>query len=193
MDVALTGSIRETLLLVHQAWFLEGDAHHQLGEEDKEIEAYQAADTIRKEILKRPLRIAEASITSLSTALERHPAYSSADELRSTETNRSGGILSAGVVDQSNSLLAILNDNGLLVHRWREKLFELLTLPVEAETEDIPPPGQGQDVENPDEEYYAKALQAQGESELRAELVAVLTTSRGVSHCVRGGDCRQEG
>lgn len=101
----------------------------------------------------------------MTKAFAQHPAYQSADELQAAETNRAGGLQSADAIEQSNSLLKILNDNALLVHRWREKLYELLTLPVEAEDEDVPLPGQGQDVENPEEEYYAKALQAQGESE----------------------------
>lgn len=136
-----------------------------MGEEDKEVAAYEAAEAIRKDILKRPLEVAEKSITTLTLAFEQHPAYTNADDLRAADTKCAGGLLSTDVIEQSNSLLSILNDNALLVHRWRDKLYELLTGPVEAENEEVPLPGQGQEVENPEDEYYAKALQAQGESE----------------------------
>ncbi|BEI82473.1 hypothetical protein CcaverHIS002_0303410 [Cutaneotrichosporon cavernicola] len=162
---SIRSSIRETLLLVHRAWFLEGDAHHQMLDEGREVAGYEAAEAIRREILKRPLEIAERSITTLATAFEQHPAYARADDLRSSNTNHLGGLLSSNVIEQSNSLLKILNDNALLVHSWRQKLYELLTGPVEAPNEEVPLPGEGQEVENPDEEYYAKALQAQGEIE----------------------------
>lgn len=162
-----------------------------MGEEDKEVAAYEAAEAIRRDILKRPLKVAEGSIRTLTKAFEQHAAYTSADALRAAHTNRSGGLMSSDVVEQSNSLLKILNDNALLVHRWREKLFELLTLPVEAENEEVPLPGQGQEVENPEEEYYAKALQAQGESEYC--LTPLLTRSRGISHGIRGCHCGSEG
>lgn len=174
----IRSSIRETLLLVHHAWFLEGDAHHQMGDEDKEVAAYEAAEAIRKDILKRPLAFADRSITTLTKAFEQHPAYTCADDLHTTNTNRRGGLLSSDVIEQSNSLLKILNDNALLVHSWRQKLYELLTGPVEAPNEEVPLPGEGQQVENPDDEYYAKALEAQGEIEAYLTAYAAAVADR---------------
>ncbi|CAK9783442.1 hypothetical protein CC85DRAFT_282178 [Cutaneotrichosporon oleaginosum] len=176
--LSLRATIRETLLLVHHAWFLEGDAHHQMADEDKEVAAYEAAEAIRKDILRRPLQITEGSINMLEKAFEQHPAYTNARDLCATETKRAGGILSADVIEQSNSLLKILNDNALLVHSWREKLYELLTGPVEAVDEEVPLPGHGQNVENPEEEYYAKALQAQGEIEAYLTAYAAVIADR---------------
>jgi E3 ubiquitin-protein ligase SHPRH len=40
-----------------------------------------------------------------------------------------------------------------------------LSSPVEAQDENLPNVGQGQDVENPDNEFYAEALKAQGDVE----------------------------
>jgi E3 ubiquitin-protein ligase SHPRH len=43
----------------------------------------------------------------------------------------------------------------------------LLKSPIEAES-DLPAPSEGQEVEDPEKEYYAQALKAQGEGKLTA-------------------------
>jgi E3 ubiquitin-protein ligase SHPRH len=58
-----------------------------------------------------------------------------------------------------------LTSSALLVYNWRKKIIELLSSPVEAQDENLPNVGQGQDVENPDNEFYAEALKAQGDVE----------------------------
>jgi E3 ubiquitin-protein ligase SHPRH len=58
-------------------------------------------------------------------------------------------------------LLGLADISGLLVYSWRRKIIELLSSPVEAEG-DLPE-DPGQDVENPENEYYNQALQAQGD------------------------------
>jgi hypothetical protein len=50
----------------------------------------------------------------------------------------------------------------LLVFSWREKIIELLKSPIDAE-KDLPAIEEDQDVVDPDKEYYAQALQAQGQ------------------------------
>jgi E3 ubiquitin-protein ligase SHPRH len=47
------------------------------------------------------------------------------------------------------------------VYSWRSKIIELLASPIESEAL----PEQGTNVEDPEAEYYAQALQAQGEIE----------------------------
>jgi E3 ubiquitin-protein ligase SHPRH len=54
-----------------------------------------------------------------------------------------------------------------LVYNWRAKIIELLKSPIEAES-DLPAPSEGQEVEDPEKEYYAQALKAQGEGKLTA-------------------------
>jgi E3 ubiquitin-protein ligase SHPRH len=58
-----------------------------------------------------------------------------------------------------------LTVSALLVWNWRMKVIELLSSPVEAQNEDLPDVGRGQDVENPEKEFYAEALKAQGDVE----------------------------
>jgi len=48
-----------------------------------------------------------------------------------------------------------------LVYSWRSKIIELLSSPIESEA----PVEQETEIENPEAEYYAQALQAQGEIE----------------------------
>jgi E3 ubiquitin-protein ligase SHPRH len=58
----------------------------------------------------------------------------------------------------------MLTPSALLVYNWREKIIELLKSPIDAE-KDLPASGEEQDVVDPEEEYYAKALKAQGQGE----------------------------
>lgn len=65
----------------------------------------------------------------------------------------------------SNPACTSADDSAVLVFNWRNKVVDLLKLPLEAEEDKVPAAGQGQDVENPEEEYYAEALKAQGDGE----------------------------
>jgi hypothetical protein len=70
-----------------------------------------------------------------------------------------------------------LTDSALLVFSWREKIIELLKSPIDAE-KDLPASGEGQDVVDPENEYYAQALKAQGQGEFKP--MDKLMSSRGV-------------
>ena len=70
-----------------------------------------------------------------------------------------------------------LTDSALLVFNWREKIIELLKSPIDAE-KDLPASGEGQDVVDPENEYYAQALKAQGQGELIT--MHKLMSSRGI-------------
>lgn len=161
-------AVRETMNILHLSWFLQGDVHHTNKEEELEIQAYQNAENIRREILARPLKAAERIVKTMSDFIAEHGAVATLGELQTKDTRRSGGMLSEDLVAQTNSLLKILNDNAVLVYNWRNKVVELLETPVEANDEAVPGLGEGQDVENPEEEYYAEALKAQGDRELAA-------------------------
>jgi len=65
-----------------------------------------------------------------------------------------------------------LTDSAELVYNWRRKIIQLLTSPVEADARDVTNVGNGQDVENPEAEYYAEALKAQGDGEMIMECQA---------------------
>lgn len=158
-------AVRETMNILHLSWFLQGDVHHTNKEEELEVQAYQNAENIRREILARPLKAADRIVKAMSDAIADHGAVTSLGDLQTKDTRRKGGMLSGDLVAQTNSLLKILNDNAVLVYNWRNKVVELLETPIEANDEAVPGVGEGQDVENPDEEYYAEALKAQGDRE----------------------------
>jgi hypothetical protein len=56
------------------------------------------------------------------------------------------------------------------VYSWREKIIELLKSPIDAE-KDLPAGDEEQDVVDPEKEYYAQALQAQGQGQSWTQLV----------------------
>lgn len=156
--------IREVSIILHETWFFEGDIRHQLNEEAAEVLAYQTAEGVRRDLLKRPLQISNSSIKLLRDALERTQTIGLSD-LRAPATKIVGGIETAAPVASCNELLEILNGNALLVHNWRQKIVDLLSTPVESDSGELAAVGKGQDVENPEAEFYAQALKAQGEVE----------------------------
>lgn len=135
-----------------------------MNQEAQEVAAYATAEHLRKEILSRPLKHANASVDTLRGHVQNHSALSSLDELVMTNTRLRGGLQTADAVEQANSLLRILNDNATLVFSWREKIVELLSKAIDAEEK--APASDGQDVVDPDKEYYAEALQDQGEGKV---------------------------
>lgn len=156
--------IRDTLMIVHQAWYFSGDAHHVLNQEKEEVEAYAQAELVRKELLSRPLKKANDAVEEMRVALKRETALSKLDDLLSDITDLRGGLHTERFVDQANPLLEILNDNATLLFCWRQKIIELMQQPIEG-SDAAPAVGEGQDVEDPEAEYYALALKAQGERE----------------------------
>ncbi|OCF41195.1 hypothetical protein I317_05025 [Kwoniella heveanensis CBS 569] len=157
-------TIRDVSIILHQVWFFEGDVRHILKEQEAEIHCYAEADTIRKEILQQPLKRANLSVQILEKAMTSQGGIQDVSDLQTEEVNHRGGLLSSNIVAQVNDLLEILNDNAYLVFEWRAKLLALLSSPIEAEnTEDAS--GQSTEVQNPEAEYYAEALKAQGEVE----------------------------
>lgn len=53
--------------------------------------------------------------------------------------------------------------SAMLLFDWRQKIVSLLSSSIESEDANLPNVGAGQDVENPEAEFYAEALKAQGE------------------------------
>ena len=80
-----------------------------------------------------------------------------------------------------------LTNSALLVFNWREKIIELLKSPIDAE-KDLPASGDEQDVVDPEQEYYAQALKAQGQGE--SQVMNKLMCSRGIPHCLCRRHCR---
>jgi E3 ubiquitin-protein ligase SHPRH len=73
------------------------------------VDCYAQADAIRKEILSRPLHLANLSIARIGTAMEHTQAVQRVEQLQSTQTKNKGGILSDDTIIQSNELLKIMN------------------------------------------------------------------------------------
>ncbi|WWC67711.1 uncharacterized protein I206_101623 [Kwoniella pini CBS 10737] len=162
---ATKASIRDISIVLHQAWFYEGDVRHMRKEQEAEIDAYAQADSIRKEILKGPLQTANTSVEFLKGQLRHTSALHDVEELQTDETDNRGGMLSNSIITQANDLLEIMNDNAFLVFEWRAKILALLSSPIDAENNEPLQQGESTDVVDPEAEYYAEALKAQGEVE----------------------------
>ncbi|KAK8846763.1 hypothetical protein IAR55_005851 [Kwoniella newhampshirensis] len=118
-------------IVLHQAWFFEGDVRHILKEVDAEVECYAQADTVRKEILRIPLQSANMSVELLENSMARTSAVHEVLELQTKDIRFRGGVLSNDVAEQANNLLKILNDNAVLVFEWRAKILALLSSPID--------------------------------------------------------------
>lgn len=79
-----------------------------------------------------------------------------------------------------------------MVFNWRKKIIDLLSSPIDVDPTDVPE-GQGQEVENPEAEYYAEALKAQGEGKSGSKTLMgfneLKINSGGISYCVRRSCC----
>lgn len=144
---------------------------------DELVNCYTQADMVRKEILARPLMIANASVEKVKAKLSETSAALQLRDLQTKETKRRPGILSDEPINQSNDLLKIMNEkyglprllssmltilSALLIYNWRNKIVELLTTPIDlgGDSLDIT---EETDVVDPEKEQYAEALKAQGE------------------------------
>ncbi|WWD22075.1 hypothetical protein CI109_106564 [Kwoniella shandongensis] len=119
-------------IILHQAWFFEGDVRHVQKEVDAEVNCYAQADIVRKEILLKPLQNANKSVELLEHSMTRTAAIHDVMELQTEETDNHGGLLSNDIAAQANDLLEILNDNAVLVFEWRAKILALLSSPIDA-------------------------------------------------------------
>lgn len=74
------------------------------------MECYVQAEAMRKEILARPLTMANASVGTLEARLRVTQPIKDVTDLQTEETARRSGILSQDPINQSNELLKILNE-----------------------------------------------------------------------------------
>ncbi|ORX34384.1 SNF2 family N-terminal domain-domain-containing protein [Kockovaella imperatae] len=168
-------SVRETLLIEHQCWFFEGDVHHIRKEVEAETDCYEKAEAVRRELLSNPLRVANSSVDRLEKQLSKEKAIRHASDLQDKNTSMPSGIFSQDAVSQANSLVKILNGQAELVYAWRNKIIAALSAKIESEATD---PQSGPDVEDPEKEYYAEALNAQGEIEALLNAYAAVIADR---------------
>ena len=118
----IAGRVRETLLIEHQTWFFQGDIHHIEREMEQEgtfqrhvftdgklVQCYEKAEDIRRQLLERPLLIANSSVGSLQRSLKLSRAVDSVRQLQTDHTDTKSGFLSNSTVSQANDLLKILN------------------------------------------------------------------------------------
>ncbi len=75
----------------------------------RSVSCYAQADAFRKEILTRPLALANSSVAQLDGALERSHAIDEIGELQTEDTKARGGLLSNNTIVQANELLKIMN------------------------------------------------------------------------------------
>lgn len=118
-------AIRETLLLLHQSWFFQGDVHHVQKQEDLEgrllcqgdyaeltyaVDAYKHAEEVRKEILSRALVVANRSVADMQRSLARAQAITRLEELQTTRTAFKSSLLTSDAATQASALLQIMNE-----------------------------------------------------------------------------------
>jgi hypothetical protein len=65
-----------------------------------------------------------------------------------------------GAIDNTESSA---HASAVLVYGWRSKIMELLANPIDPEATDVFQPEEGTKILDPDKEYYAEALKAQGD------------------------------
>ena len=73
------------------------------------MECYSKADALRKEILVRPLQMANKSVDRLQAALDKKHAVDQVSDLQVVDTDMRGGLFTAEEARQANELLKILN------------------------------------------------------------------------------------
>ncbi|VDB95380.1 unnamed protein product [Peniophora sp. CBMAI 1063] len=167
--------MRDALITLHKAKFLQGDVHHVLGkshqaEEDK---AYQEADGLRKKILKLSEEGARAAMAELS---KDYVAHSTTRNTRKKEffvqvpLPLKGGVKTADLIEQANEILQDgLNAQTTLLWTWRTHLYKLLTESLNATSSDS---------ETADGEEYSRSLNTQGEADVYVQAYKALLADR---------------
>ncbi|KAI0776695.1 SNF2 family N-terminal domain-containing protein [Trametes elegans] len=166
--ITLHNRLREARMVLHKVKFLQGDVYHVLGEQhaDQESKAYQAAEELRRMLLRGTEEAAERAMTYL----DRDPvikALTEKDLFVKTPYLDKGGIKSHELIDEANELIDdLLNKQSELLWQWRTKLIALLTEPL------------GSTAQDADGQEYTRSLETQGEAEAYLQAYAALLADR---------------
>ncbi|KAF8731589.1 hypothetical protein AX14_004659 [Amanita brunnescens Koide BX004] len=164
---ALQHRLREIKIVLHKVKFLQGDVYHMLGEDHSsaEAEAYDAAEAIRRDLLKVSEAEAMRAMTQLNQEAteERIPEGSLIIELPLLEK---GGIRTHDLMEEGNDIVAVLNDQSELLWEWRTQITQLLTEPLNNGGNEA------------DGQEYQRNLDNQGEAETHLRAYAALLADR---------------
>ncbi|KAK2460408.1 hypothetical protein APHAL10511_007573 [Amanita phalloides] len=164
---ALQHRLREIKLVLHKVKFLQGDMSHMLGEVyyPAETLAYDAAEAIRRDLLKASEREASRAMVELEQEAteERIPEGSLLIEIPLFEQ---GGIRTYDLMEEGNDIVEVLNDQSTLLWEWRTHITELLTEPLSNSNSEA------------DGREYQRNLDNQGEAETYLQAYAALLADR---------------
>ncbi|KZV72312.1 hypothetical protein PENSPDRAFT_576385 [Peniophora sp. CONT] len=165
--------MRDALITLHKAKFLQGDAHHVLGasHDAEENAAYADAESLRKNILKLSEESARAAMAELSKDYVAHTTTRNVKKKEffvSLPLPIKGGIKTADLVEQANEIIKDgLNAQTTLLWTWRTHLFKLLTQSLNATESD-----------SADGEEYSRSLNTQGEADVYVQAYKALLADR---------------
>lgn len=167
---ALQNRLRDCRVILHQVLFFKANVYNILGEShaDAEIEAYAAAEELRRLVLK-------GTEETAARAMEQLKSNPSIRELKNSELDIAvpyldkGGPRSADLMEEANEFIeSLLNEQSALIWEWRQKLIKLLTQSLTSKDED----------EDADGQEYARSIDTQGEAEAYLEAYAALLSDR---------------
>ncbi|TFK32939.1 SNF2 family N-terminal domain-containing protein [Crucibulum laeve] len=165
---ALKQRLREARLLLHRVKFLQGDVYHVLGGDHSESEdaAYEAAETIRRGLLKASEDEAIHAMTMLSED-STSKRFDKDDLVIDIPFFGRGGIRSSELMEEVNEIIEnVLNSQSQLLWQWRTRITELLTSKLN--------PGEAE----ADGQEYQRTLDNQGEAETFLQAYTALLADR---------------
>ncbi|KAF8153782.1 SNF2 family N-terminal domain-containing protein [Crassisporium funariophilum] len=166
---AIKQRLREAQLLLHRVKFLQGDVHHVLGNAPEEDAAYQAAENLRRDLLRATEEDAKNAVVLLRDNASKK-GLSHDELLIGLPLLGQGGVRYADLMDEVNTLIEdVLNEQSDLIWEWRERIVSLLTQGLT--------PGEDQ----ADGEEYQRTLEDQGEAETYLQAYAALLADRRVA------------
>ncbi|KDR77994.1 hypothetical protein GALMADRAFT_244962 [Galerina marginata CBS 339.88] len=157
---------REGCLMLHRVKFLQGDVYHVLGRAEQEDAAYQAAEKLRRELLKATEDDANKAMVILQ-ANGKKKNFSLDGFLVDLPFLDQGGIRSSDLMEEVNTVIEeVFNEETNLLWKWRAHIMGLLTKSLN--------PGENE----ADGQEYQRTLDDQGEAETYMQAYAALLADR---------------
>ncbi|KAF9520467.1 hypothetical protein BS47DRAFT_1378692 [Hydnum rufescens UP504] len=120
----LISRLREVHITLHQVHFLLGDLYHTLGNVSMEAECYQAAETLRHNLLRKTEHHAMLAIQKLRDNDGKGGITGAA---LSMEPLMAPGKCSASLFEMARSVLVLLEKQAQLLWAWRDQIITLLS------------------------------------------------------------------
>ncbi|KAF9566044.1 hypothetical protein CPC08DRAFT_682833 [Agrocybe pediades] len=164
---ALKQRLRDGHITLHRVKFLQGDVHHVLGNSEQEDAAYQAAEQLRRDLLKATEDDANKAVAILQA--NGITKRLSLEELTiEMPFFGKGGIRSSHLMEEVNTIIEdVLNEETSLMWKWRTHVMGILTKALN--------PGGDEEV---DGQEYQRTLDDQGEAETYLQAYSALLADR---------------